>query len=72
MSRAHALVDELRMRVAARVPAELAAQCAALAVRGGLGPPPPGALVDDPLPLPDPPRPAGRARTRTARPTAAS
>ena len=54
VSRAHALVDELRMRVAARVPAELEAQCAALAARGGLGPPPPGAMVDDPLPLPDP------------------
>ena len=57
VSRAHALVDELRMRVAARVPAELEAQCAALAARGGLGPPPPGALADDPLPLPDPAAP---------------
>ena len=45
------------MRVAARVPAEVEAQCAALAARGGLGPPPPGALADDPLPLPDPAAP---------------
>ncbi len=54
VSRAHALVDELRARVAARVPAELEARCAALQARGGLGPPPPGALADDPLPLPQP------------------
>lgn len=57
VSRAHALVDELRARVAGRVAPELEAACAALAARGGLGPPPPGALADEPLPLPEKPYP---------------
>ncbi len=61
VSRAHALVDELRARVAACVAPELEAQCAALAARGGLGPPPPGALADDPLPLPEPGAPGWTA-----------
>ncbi|CAL8469143.1 g8684 [Coccomyxa elongata] len=51
ISRACALEDEARMLVEARVPAALAARCEAIHAAGGLGPPPPGALADDPPPL---------------------
>lgn len=39
------------MLVETRVPAALAARCEAIHAAGGLGPPPPGALADDPPPL---------------------
>lgn len=55
MSRAHALLDEGRTLVEQRVPPALIERCKAIAKAGGLGPPPPGALTEDPpLPIPDP------------------
>jgi hypothetical protein len=51
ISKAHALVDEGRAMLERRVPAALEARCEMILAAGGLGPPPPGALADEPLPL---------------------
>ena len=55
VSRAHALVDEARALLDARVPPALAARCEAIVAAGGPGDPPPGALPDEPIAVPEPP-----------------